>query len=120
VNSKNFETKVKNTIKKFKLFTKKDKIIVACSGGKDSTTALYILHKFGYNVEALFINLGIRGSSDKNLANLKKICERYCIKLSVCDLTKELGINLIQLHQKISKKRKITSCAVCGVIKRYC
>ena len=35
-----FEKKVKRTIKKFDLFSLKDKIGVAVSGGKDSTTCL--------------------------------------------------------------------------------
>ena len=56
---KNFEFKVKNTIKKFRLLDKKDKVLVACSGGKDSTVVLYILKKLNYNVEAITIDTGL-------------------------------------------------------------
>ena len=41
------EKQVRETIEKYKLLDKKDKIAVALSGGKDSTTVLYILHKLG-------------------------------------------------------------------------
>jgi len=56
-----FEAKVKQTIKKYKLLDKKDKIIVAASGGKDSTTILHLLKKLGYKTEALYINLQLGG-----------------------------------------------------------
>ena len=42
-----FEKKILFSIKKFNLFTKKDKILVAASGGKDSTVILYVLKKYG-------------------------------------------------------------------------
>ena len=43
--TKQIEAKVKKTIKDFDLINKKEKILVACSGGKDSTAILYILKK---------------------------------------------------------------------------
>lgn len=115
-NIKKFEEKVKSTIKKHRLLSKKDKVIVACSGGKDSTTALYLLHKFGYNVQALFIHLGIPRSSDENYNNLRRFCKEHGIKLHVFDLKKELGENLIEIHKRTSSS---STCAVCGVIKRH-
>ena len=69
-----FENEVKNTIKKYNLINKNDKILVACSGGKDSTTVLYLLNKFGYNVEAIAIDLLIGEYSKINLKNTKEFC----------------------------------------------
>ena len=40
-----FEKKVRKTIRTNNLIGKKEKILVACSGGKDSTTVLYLLKK---------------------------------------------------------------------------
>jgi len=111
-----FEKKVKNTVKNFNLIKKNEKLIVACSGGKDSTTALYLLYKFGYNVEALFIDVGIPDSSNKNLINLRAFCNEHNIKLNIAVLKEEIGDSLVELHKKI---KNMSPCAVCGVIKRH-
>src|SRR3989344_3044273 len=43
---KYFERKVFKTIKEYKLVEENDHVGVACSGGKDSTTILYLIKKF--------------------------------------------------------------------------
>ena len=115
----NFEKKVRETIKKYGLASKKDKIVVACSGGKDSTTVLYLLKKFGYDVSALFINLLMGQWSKKNLENLKKFCKQYKIKLYVVDMRKEFGCSMCYLRSSIKSKTNISNCAICGVVRRW-
>ncbi|MEM4247076.1 MAG: 7-cyano-7-deazaguanine synthase, partial [Candidatus Woesearchaeota archaeon] len=66
------ENKVLNTIIKYSLFSKKEKIAVAVSGGKDSTTLLYILQKLGYNIEAITVDSHIGCYTQKNLENLRE------------------------------------------------
>jgi len=115
-----FEDKVKDTIKKYKLLNKNDRILVACSGGKDSTTVLYLLKKQGYNIEALFINLFIGKYTEKNRNNVKKFCSSLGIKLyevSVKDIT---GYSICYLKSILNSKGfNLKSCAICGSIKRY-
>lgn len=115
----NFEKKVKTIIKGYNLISKKDKIAVACSGGKDSTTALYILKKLGYNVFAIYIDLGMGEYSKKSLESIKKFCQSSKVKLHVVPLKKEFGCNICYIRSNIQEKHKISNCTICGVIKRW-
>ena len=80
---KKTEKTVANTIRRFSLFTKKDKILVACSGGKDSTAALYILKKLGYPVEAITVDALIGNYTKKNIENIKNFCKQHSIPLHI-------------------------------------
>ena len=110
---KYYESKVKKTIKRFKLFKKNDKIAVACSGGKDSTTALYLISKWYKNVEAIAIDEGIKGYRSNTLVDLKKFCKENDIKLNIYSFKKDFGFDL----DKLSKRKNL--CRFCGVLRRY-
>jgi uncharacterized protein (TIGR00269 family) len=115
-----FEKKVDDTIKRFKLFKKTDRILVACSGGKDSTAVLYILKKLGYNVQALTIDALIGNYTKQNLENLKKFCKQNKIKLHIISFRDEFGNSLCYIRQTLaSKGTKLRSCTICGILKRY-
>jgi len=126
---KNFENHVKQTIHKYKLLTKKDKVLVACSGGKDSTIVLYILNKFGYKPEALIIDLEIGKWSDENLENLKyNIMTRNGvfgnlqgkdIPLHVISPREIFGTSVCYLKSLAKENAGITSCMICGVMKKW-
>lgn len=109
---KYFENKVKSTIKKYKLFRENDKIIVACSGGKDSTTVLYLLNKL-FKVEAIAIDEGIKGYRKHTLIDLKQFCKQHEIPLHIYSFKQEFGFNL----DKIKDENRI--CMHCGVLRRY-
>ncbi|MEM2918693.1 MAG: TIGR00269 family protein [Candidatus Altiarchaeota archaeon] len=114
-----FEEQVKKTIDDFELIAKGDKILVACSGGKDSTTALYLLKKFGYKVEALFIDLLLGRYSEKNFENIKKFCNENKIKLHKVSIRDEFGYKICYIHSILkSKGYSIKNCTICGVMKR--
>lgn len=113
------EGRVGKTIRDHRLFTKKDRILVACSGGKDSTTALYILKKLGYNAEAVMIDLKMGGWSDSNLKNIKDFCKKHRIKLNLIDIREEYGCGICYIRSGIQDKIKIGNCTICGVIRRW-
>ena len=117
---KKFEKKAESTIKKFKLITAKDKILVAVSGGKDSTAVLHLLNKLFKNVEAITINAYIGSYSRKNLENIRGFCEKNSIRLHEVSFRKEFGRSLCYIRDMLrAKKVNLKSCAICGILKRY-
>jgi uncharacterized protein (TIGR00269 family) len=115
----NFEEEVRNTISDYGLIHRREKVAVAASGGKDSTTLLYLLHKFGFKVEALHINLHLGKYSNKCLSMLKKFCKEYRIKLHVVDMVKEFGSSMCYIREGIQSGKRITNCMACGIIKKW-
>lgn len=117
---KYFEDSAKKTIEKYKLADKKEKVLVACSGGKDSTSVLYIMHKLGYDIEAFTIDLMIGSWSAKNLENLRKFCAEHDIKLHVISMRQRYGSSMCYIRDAVKKKNpKLSNCVICGVIKRF-
>jgi tRNA-5-methyluridine54 2-sulfurtransferase len=111
--------KIRNTIRKYKLLKKNDKVGVAVSGGKDSTTCLFVLQKLGYDVKAMTIDSGIGRYSDTNIKNLKKFCKEISIPLDIIYFKKEFGSALPDLLKKVHKDdNKSSACMVCGIFKR--
>ena len=66
------EKQVEETIKKYGLMKKSDKVVVALSGGKDSTSVLYILKKLGYDVHGLMIDLYLGQWSEIHKVNMTR------------------------------------------------
>ena len=114
------EEAVAKTISKYKLLFKREKILVACSGGKDSTTLLYILKKLGYNVEAITIDPSIKNYSKENFDNLKCFCNKERIKLHKISFKEEFGHALDEIKKILDPKGiDMPYCTICGILKRY-
>ncbi|MBR9701749.1 adenine nucleotide alpha hydrolase family protein [Candidatus Pacearchaeota archaeon] len=117
----NLQSQFKKTLRKIKL-SKKDKIIVALSGGKDSSVTAYLLKKFGYNIEGFHIDLKIGKYSEECLESVNKLCKQLDIKFHIYDIKKEMGSGMCYLRSAIQSKQKkgmLKNCAVCGVLKKW-
>ncbi len=111
-----FESTVKNTIDNYNLLNKDEKVAVAASGGKDSTTILYLLKKFGYDIVAISIDEGIPGYRDTTLKDLKSFCEKYDIELKVFSFENNFGF---KLQDKVESNVVNSPCKTCGILRRY-
>ncbi len=118
----NIESNVKNTIKKYKLCNKKERILVALSGGKDSTVTAYLLKKFGYNIEGFHIDLSMGEYSKKCLASVEDLCKQLNIKLHTYKIKDEMGGSMCYIRTSIQTSQHgkgLKNCAICGVIKKW-
>ncbi|HLD19038.1 MAG TPA: TIGR00269 family protein [Candidatus Nanoarchaeia archaeon] len=111
-----FESTVKNTIERFNLLLLEQKIGVAASGGKDSTVLLYLLNKWGYDIQALAIDEGIAGYRDLSLEDLKAFCFQFGIKLKIVSYQEKFNTTL---DNYLSKNKAARACTVCGVWRRH-
>ncbi|VVB83864.1 tRNA 2-thiocytidine biosynthesis protein TtcA [uncultured archaeon] len=116
----NIELKVKKVLAGLGI-NKKEKILVALSGGKDSSVTAYLLKKFGYNIEGFHIDLGM-GDYSKNCLNaVKQLCEELEIKLHLYNIKEEMGGSMCYIRTSIqtSSGKGLKNCAICGVIKKW-
>ncbi len=108
-------------IKKYKMFTREEKILVAVSGGKDSLSLWDVLARLGYRADGLYLALGIdegiRYSSESQRLSQKFADERG-LTLHVVDVQKEYGKTVPELSV-ISARGHGKPCAVCGLAKRH-
>jgi len=117
------ERRVKKTIRQHSLIKRKEKLLVAVSGGKDSTLALYLINKIfrkSNEVQALMIDEGIQGYRDKALSIAKKNAEQWNIPYTIVSFKEEFGFTLTELMEKfVSKNPDLgSSCSFCGILRR--
>jgi len=107
-------------IKKYEMFTNDNRILVAVSGGKDSLGLWDVLWRLGYQVEGLYLHLGINGEDEYSTTSLA-FTERFAqfreLKLHVVDVKQQHGQTVPELA-KITRRGRGKPCSVCGMVKR--
>lgn len=107
-------------IGKYRMFGPEDRILVAVSGGKDSLSLWDVLLRLDYQVEGLYIHLGINGEgySDRSLEYVERFAAaREGARFQVVDLKADYGQSLPELARRTRRGRK--PCALCGLVKRH-
>ncbi|MFX1393323.1 MAG: ATP-binding protein [Promethearchaeota archaeon] len=122
---KSIEKIIYKTISKFKMFKPHDKIVVALSGGKDSTTLLYNLIKIqekSYHSEpliALIIDEGIKDYRENSIKLASLFCKKYDIEHKVISFKEKIGKTLDEI---INIKKELPEykygCNYCALIRR--
>jgi len=108
-------------IKKYQMFSRDEKILVAVSGGKDSLSLWDILVRAGYQADGLYLGLGIDGGigySNESQRLTEKFARENNLKLHILDIEKEYGQSIPVLSE-ISHRGYGKPCAVCGLAKRH-
>lgn len=109
-----FSKQVEKGIRKQKLFTHDDQILVALSGGKDSLALMLELSRQNYNVTGLHIDLDIPVSSPAARGVVERFCTQHSIPLIVKEMAAE-GLSIPLVKQKLNRP----ICSACGKIKRH-
>ena len=123
--TESIEKKVRATIAKHRMFTFKDKIAVAVSGGKDSLSLLQILAKMEKlrpkaSIIAITVDEGIRGYRDEAMEIASAKCKELGIAQHVVSFKELYGYTLDEIVAENQRKgnNELTPCAYCGVLRR--
>lgn len=109
-----FRRQVEEGIRRFRMLSADDRVLVCISGGKDSLVLWDILIDLGYRTEGLHIDLGIDGYSDRSREKVMAYAAARGKEPIVADLRAE-GVPIPEASRRARKEE----CAVCGTVKRY-
>jgi len=120
------EDKARRTIRKSRMLERGDTVAFALSGGKDSSTAMYMLKKMfdkrkDLKFFAITIDEGIPAYRDESLRIAKRLCKKLRVKHHVFSFREEFGKSL---SEKVKETRKSdrwegTACTYCGLARRW-
>ena len=118
------EEKTRATISKYEMFEFDDRIAVGVSGGKDSTSLLYVLEKIEREfpkstLVAVTVDEGIKGYRDEALKIARKNCEKLNVEHHVVSFKELFGYKLDEIVELMKKREaELSPCAYCGVLRR--
>ncbi len=106
--------RVERTIKRFKMFSRGQRVLVAVSGGKDSLGLWDILARLGYNPTGFFVDVGISrdGYSTRSRMVVESFARSRGMDLLVESLEHWWGKGIEEIGRRVL-------CPTCGMAKRY-
>jgi uncharacterized protein (TIGR00269 family) len=113
------ERKIKLTIRQDYSIRKNDVIAVALSGGKDSSVALYIIHKILGNrpdteIVAISVDEGIEGYRSNSLEVAKNLTRMLGVRHIIRSFEEVHGVTMDELA---ALEREKGTCSYCGVLR---
>jgi uncharacterized protein (TIGR00269 family) len=110
-----FRNQVREAIRKHRMFTRQERVLVAVSGGKDSLALWDVLIDDGYDTVGLYLDLGIFDYSVESRAKCEAFAARRGVPLIVSAVADEVGAPVPVIKQVTRRP----PCSGCGLSKRY-
>ncbi len=113
------EKRVGASIREYGMIEGRKRIGVAVSGGKDSLTMLYLLHKLlgkdrRLKLIAITVDEGIKGYRDVSIRNARRLAKSLGIEHHIYKFT-DYAIPM----DRLMKHKKTDPCSYCGVFRRW-
>jgi len=110
-----FRNQVREAIRKHRMFTRDEAVLVAVSGGKDSLALWDVLIDEGYRTTGLYLDLGIFDYSVESKARCEAFAASREVPLIITRVADEMGAPVPEIKQVTRRP----ACSGCGLSKRY-
>ena len=110
-----FRNQVREAIRKHRMFTRDETVMVAVSGGKDSLALWDVLLDEGYRTTGLYLDLGIFDYSVESRARCERFAAARGAELAIVSVAETVGAPVPVIKQVTRRP----PCSGCGLSKRY-
>jgi uncharacterized protein (TIGR00269 family) len=110
-----FRNQVREAIRKYRMFTPDEPVLVAVSGGKDSLALWDVLIDDGYRTTGLYLDLGIFDYSVESRSKCEAFAAARGVPLLVRRVADEVGAP-VPVIKSVTRR---PPCSGCGLSKRY-
>jgi uncharacterized protein (TIGR00269 family) len=110
-----FRNQVREAIRRYRMFTREERVLVAVSGGKDSLALWDVLIDEGYQTTGLHLDLGIFDYSRESRARCEAFAAGRNVPLIVKEVSEAVGAG-VPVIKEVTRR---PPCSGCGLSKRY-
>ena len=110
-----FRRQVGEAVRRHRMFTREESVLVAVSGGKDSLGLWDVLLQEGYATTGLYLDLGIFDYSKESRAKCEAFAAQRGAPLLIVSVAEEVGAAIPEVRAATRRP----TCSACGLSKRY-
>jgi uncharacterized protein (TIGR00269 family) len=110
-----FRRQVSEAVRRHRMFSREESVLVAVSGGKDSLALWDVLLQEGYTTTGLYLDLGIDDYSKESRAKCEAFAADRGAPLLIVSVEQEVGAPV----PKVQAATRRPTCSACGLAKRY-